>query len=165
VRGRATITNERATTRPRGAKAIATTTATSTATPALRALAALALAGALAAGIAVAACFPDIAVPDLLVEPSSVRQCGDDLVSVLPDGGGESCDPGEPGEAGVHGCVDCRIVCEGVLDEATGHCYFAASDAPLTAAEALTACEGANAHVVTPASHAETNILPALAYW
>jgi hypothetical protein len=56
--------------------------------------------------------------------------CGDGVIATLDDGGdsGESCDPGKPNDvdAQAPGCSACQITCEGVLDPATGHCYFAA---------------------------------------
>jgi Lectin C-type domain len=113
----------------------------------------------LLAGIAVA-CLPDLApLPDLPDTAPAFVGCGDQLIATLDDGGdaGESCDPGKPNDidAQAQGCQACQITCEGKLDPATGHCYFAAGGGDLTYSDARTRCKNANAHVVTFASSAE----------
>lgn len=94
--------------------------------------------------------------------------CGDGVIATLDDGGdaGESCDPGEALPAW---CPECRIVCEGRLDEIGGHCYFAL-DAGVTFTEANAQCGARGAHVVTFASDDEARLVDELAgdggsYW
>jgi len=87
-------------------------------------------------------------------------------VSESADGGeGESCDPGD---ASVLGCVGCKITCEGLLDERTLHCYFAAG-ADDAFASALQRCLALNAHVVTLGSGREAELVDTLVadagYW
>lgn len=130
--------------------------------------------GALAAG----ACLPDLSA--IAGEPTLPEGaappfvgCGDGVIATLDDGGdaGESCDPGRTNDidAQAPGCKVCQITCEGTLDPATGHCYFAAgSDTVYT--DARTRCKTAGAHVVTFASLAEVAIVAGIpaadtGYW
>lgn len=123
----------------------------------------------------VSACLPDLdplkPLPDTgLEETSSISSsiCGNGIIDTLIDGGdaGESCDPGE---AGPPGCTSCQVVCEGKIDDAGGHCYFAL--APATEyPSARSACIAAGGHVVTLASTREAEIASLVAgdagaYW
>lgn len=121
-----------------------------------------------------AACLPDLNAlrgpADAGDESSAVVTggCGDGVIATLDDGGdaGESCDPGEAKPAS---CPDCRLVCEGRVDDAGAHCYFAL--APSTSyPEAVTKCGASGGHVVTFASDRESSIADDLAgdggtYW
>jgi hypothetical protein len=111
-----------------------------------------------------AACLPDLAAfPDEpeagAIEPSASSYCGDGVIETLEDGGdsGESCDPGDASTS-TAGCESCRITCSGTLDRETGHCYFLA-DATTSNQDALEACRGAAAHVVTIGSEREARLL------
>ena len=134
--------------------------------------AALAL-GALAAITGAAACLPDLSAisgEDSPFAPPFVG-CGDGIIATLDDGGdaGESCDPGKPGAQPL-GCKSCRVECDGTLDPATNHCYFAAG-ADKTYNAALTTCAAFQAHVVTFASRAEVALVegiphdPSAGFW
>lgn len=108
-----------------------------------------------AGGLAALACLDDLPpLPPIEADaPATLSACGDGLVETLDDGGdaGESCDPGEAGA--TIGCEACALRCSGVLD-GTGHCYFLAGrqeEYP----DAVEACAGAAAHVVTIASARE----------
>lgn len=127
----------------------------------------VAAASALGAIGAASACLPDLAalegettLPEGAAPP--FVGCGDGVIATLDDGGdaGESCDPGKANDidAQAAGCKACQITCEGTLDPATHHCYFAAgSDSDYT--DARTRCKLAGAHVVTFASPAEAAIV------
>ncbi len=129
---------------------------------------------ALTAPLALAlACLPDLELPvaDEGAEagpPPAARTplslCGDGLIATLDDGGdaGESCDPGEGGAP--FGCAGCRIVCPGVVDERTGHCFY---DAGLTASFSTAArlCDGEGAHLATFASAREARVLGDASVW
>lgn len=130
-----------------------------------------ALTGLAAAG----ACLPDltaIADADANAEDAGVtRLCGNGVIDTTTDGGGEQCDPGDPGaDAQVNGCRDCRVTCSGgLIDPTTNHCYFAAgSDTKY--ADARARCLRVGAHVVTIDSEGEQAFVRTLAadesgYW
>ena len=130
----------------------------------------VAFAATSALGAIAAACLPDLAaLPADRTLPEGAAPafvgCGDGVIATLDDGGdaGESCDPGKTNDidAQAPGCKACEITCEGTLDPATGHCYFAAgSDSTYT--DARTRCKTAGAHVVTFASPAEVAIVAGL---
>ncbi len=118
---------------------------------------ALACAAAIGAAIAVAACIPDLRVSELPGKPPPPT-CGNGFVDLTA---GEACDPGE---AGAPGCTSaCAIACAdgGLVDDATGHCYFAVAGNGTTYLNAQTACAVENAHVVTFVSRDEVALVAA----
>ncbi len=126
---------------------------------ALLVVAAIALVAAVSGA---AACLPDLsAIPadEGGTSPPFVG-CGDGVIATLDDGGdaGESCDPGKA-DAQPPGCKSCQIVCEGTLDRATNHCYFALPTEESSYNDARTQCAAAGAHVVTFASNAEVALV------
>ena len=122
----------------------------------------LLLLGGAIAGLAVAsACLPDLAViadTDAGFDDSGAPvPCGNGVIEADAGGITETCDPGADAE--VKGCKSCQIVCEGLVDPKTQHCYFAAgTDAKYL--DALNRCKnkGGGAHVVTLGSSDEVRV-------
>ena len=111
------------------------------------------------------ACLPDLAAlpapqPDAAFPIANA--CGNGVI----DTDAETCDPG-PNDAGTQGCQDCNVVCEGVLDPVTKHCYFAVQSST-SLPDAKDACRARGAHVVTIGSFDERKNIEALdasPYW
>jgi hypothetical protein len=115
--------------------------------------------------VGVGSCLPDLGPLPAQAEAGSA--CGDGILELGQDGGGgEECDPGN---APNPGCLDCRVVCEGAKDPATGHCYFpVGADGP-DFRSTVAACAQASAHVVTIGTDGERAIVDGVAdggsYW
>ncbi|MFO0662409.1 MAG: C-type lectin domain-containing protein [Polyangiaceae bacterium] len=119
------------------------------------ALAAVTLPVASAFAGALFSCLPDLPVlgttSDAGPRPSAPT-CGDNIVQQAADGGGEPCEPDKS-----PGCTDdCRLVCDdGFVLSPGEHCYLRAGAASRYS-DAVTACAGLGAHVVTLGSDEET---------
>ncbi|HEY8075285.1 MAG TPA: C-type lectin domain-containing protein [Labilithrix sp.] len=123
--------------------------------------------------IAILSCLPDLdALPpgpgDGAGEAAAPpNPCGNTIVELQQDGGGEQCDPGDASDPG---CVDCKVVCENDsgIDPTTGHCYFRLDPSAADFRSAAEACARSRAHVVTIASEQERQIVEQLdagSYW
>lgn len=112
------------------------------------------VASAIAAGVGVA-CIPDLHVQKLT--PPTPPACGNGFVDL---DAGEQCDPGQ---AGAVGCSStCTVECDGgLLDDGTGHCYFALSALTYSYLNASSGCDLASAHIVTFASREELAMVAA----
>lgn len=137
--------------------------------PRLGGVAAAAAVATLGWGIACLPTLSELGPADGSVEgpsPSEGGACGDGVIVTLDDGGdaGESCDT----DRASPDCRDCHIVCEGVLDPSSQHCYFAAAPSE-SYGGAVQTCANARAHVVTFASEAEGVVVDRMAdgggYW
>jgi hypothetical protein len=126
------------------------------------------VAAAFASGTVAIACLPDLA-PIVNESPSpdaATSGCGDGIIATLDDGGdaGESCDPGSA-DPNALGCHSCQITCEpgGVIDPASGHCYFVPEPTAVNNDQDLfTTCQTLGAHPVTLGSNAEVSIVATL---
>jgi hypothetical protein len=108
------------------------------------------------------ACIPDLVTRELPPIPPAPL-CGNGFID---RDAGEACDPGASGEAGVLGCTSaCAVTCGdgGLVDPATGHCYFVASVEEKTYATASSDCYAQSAHPVTFASAREFQLVAAWA--
>lgn len=115
------------------------------------------------------ACLPELsplksadATTDAGQETSTVapvNPCGDGFID---EDAGEECDIADPSTA----CVDCKIVCPGITDDASAHCYYVAEAGVTTYQNALVSCPGG--HVVTLGNEREAMFVDALdagPYW
>lgn len=91
------------------------------------------------------------------IEP--VNPCGDGFID---QDGGEECDPGDASTA----CVDCKVACPGITDDASSHCYYVTDGGAGSYQAAAASCAGG--HLVTIGSDHEAAFVDGLdagAYW
>jgi len=125
----------------------------------------VAVAALSACGAALAlACLPELsstlpAGPAEAGKPTPTSTCGDGIIQLEVDGG-EECDLGDAGDAGV-GCTGgCRLACDGLRDPTSGHCYFPSGTTDQYAT-ARARCADLGGHVVTFATAAEYDLVRA----
>lgn len=114
--------------------------------------------------LALAACLPELsALPadtSDAAPPPPPSPCGNGVI----DTDAETCDPGAV-DGGSPGCESCNVVCEGVLDPVTKHCYFAVEPAT-SLNDARDKCRTRAAHIATIGSLAELAEIDASSpYW
>jgi hypothetical protein len=115
------------------------------------------------------ACLPELSA---LKSAEGSADAGDETTAVAPvdpcgdrfidDDAGEECDIGDASTA----CVDCKIACPGITDDASAHCYYVSEAGVTTYQTALVSCPGG--HVVTLGSERESAFVDALdagPYW